>query len=1631
MDFLFAQSPVSQVDSADVTQSFHPGLIRVDLSITTPKPTSWVGEITLSRGAFADPIPLGINATSGTDFFFSNHSQNCLALCTRSPETFCGVETTIIAPRDSQLELKLADVANNQRYVRAIFVERLIDSSTSITLGDQGAVVEITRAPADELPVFIRRFSSSDQLNSSAIFRPNETISLSVIPRSSASKLTNDLVLVASARTLGTETPFWTDSCEAPLSQIQQNDVAASSPDGKFIPCVFNMTTPEKGGVFEITFELLSKVPNGRSRLTFPLSSPRKGRQEGTSIARRVVQGIVVQDSSNQTKTINSLRDVDGNLRGELLAIIDPTNPSWRKAFSKRRSLPFYKSTSGDVPLNEKIGGVFRSTFAVDDSAPQETFAANRSVEEADDNARFQQIAPVDEELVPSSSASTNGRVLGQAPSGNAYGSTPFNMNILGLGKADTSKENVELAEAQERFNFVRRWERDKFSTFLRNIDRHNWSMVADLWEKPISSGSSRPFSDEELKQFAPPQTKFLRLEANGKIGEHHENSNVYEKLASIGVRYDPISWEAYPLPIQELGKPHLLEIEYPTSFPQKLAVSILEQSPSGALLPTSQDAGIVVDSDPLSDRAKRDVSRFSMVFWPRTKTPVVLLSNASNQTPAAYGQIRVYRANDAEPQIATPNRGRIFSLAFTRPDICRQFSSSLKPSLFGLSGAEDWQAFDESISRLLYYLSAYNYDAAMLSVVADGSALYPSQLINPTPKYDGGVFLPSGGDQTRKDVLSLTAARFEAQGKSLIPLIKLNGTLPTLERRLALLRSNAVTDSERSAIEGIEWLGAGARRFVDSRQSRDGSGTYYNVLHPEVEKQVLAIVQELVSRCSSFSSFGGLALDVGTNGWLALPDDLYYGMDDVTIARFVRESNLESSLADKPGCNVQDLLLFKGTERYRQRAEFISSFCRDEWIEWRIEALYKFYSKIRATIAASRSDVRLFLDASSALDGSNCQDVLFPRLGGNSKLRYSLRLVGLDPVRYASISSQKKRFSGISQAGFVAGVPSGETWDSTIVLLRPEKVSQTKPFVRSALDYELKTPEAISLFARDYAFPGVSFQHETDPNRLYDFDLTSPFPASVVELNTRALPAGFENRRRFARTLAVADCLCFFDGGDAVPFGQEESLRDWVYVFKSLPAVPFKTWRPKSETSGKSTADDKNLVESEENVEAPEKSIQPIVARYYRNSRETWIYLLNAAPFHTNVKMTISRKNKSRHEVFTGLRQDEPIAVSDSIIWTFTATPYDLVALRIEDPQATLESIDVTRPAEICGAEGRLRRTAHDFVNRIVAAKKGLDHPIRNGGFEETFAPIAPVSNIEEKTPDKANLLGLVPPQTLLFKKSRETSENSQVDPKVPSTDTSHPDVYDMTNIPGWSVFGPNDFDARLDTNVVKDGRASLKLSSKQNSGRIVSQPFAPPTAGRLCIQISVGVAKGARELPLDICLIGRKSGEYYFRSLSIGSALLKKMEKQGAEPDESGIIWHTDVVFFDRLPFDGLDNLSLCFELKGRGEVWLDQIRLYRLAFATTEQTELMKLIHTAEFRASKERVIDLMFMLDSYWAELLRDQLPDDSPLLASVRRQTAFVAEAPQERLPDVPSTKNEQDEKSSKGWSRLKFWQSLK
>jgi hypothetical protein len=1619
----FAQT---SAETLDPNLSFHPGLIRVDFSITSSRPTRWVGEIRLSRGSFADLVPLGISASSGSDFYFSDASRNCLLLRTNSPATFCGVETTIIAPRDSRLEVRLLNVDSNRQIYKTIFVERLIDSSTSISLDDQNnSVIEITRAPADELPVFIRKFDANAQFDSPALFKPNETFTLTVVPRSSSTKLSNDLTLVATAKYSDSGAVFWNDSREVPLSLIQQNDVAVSSPSGRLSSCNFNITTPGQSGVFDVTLELFSKTSGSHGRLSLPLPSSRKSRPEGTLIARRVVEGVVLSDASNETETKDALEEVDGNLRGELLSIIDPTNPTWYKTFSKRYSLPFIRSSSNGASNNEKTGKLLRSTFAVNENESQDhddrrqTFAESNSVPE------YRQIEPLSDSMASNISSPSRGYVLGQSPGSNS-GSVPFNVNIFGIGKTDSSKDSAELTEAQRRLNLVRRWEGDGFNSFLRSLDRSSWNMTGDLWDKQLSSGSSRLFNTEELRQFAPPQRNFVRLAPNNENQDtHNANNKALEALASFGIRYDSVSWEAYPIPIQEPGKPHLLEIEYPTNFPQKLGVSILEQSFSGALLPSGNDSGIVVDDNPFSDRASRDVSRFTMVFWPRTKTPVILVSNCSVATPAAYGQIRIYRASDEETKTSTPNRGRIFGLTITKPNLCEQFSTVLQPSFFGIEGAENWKSFDDAISRALYYLSAYNYDVMALSVVADGSSLYPSALINPTPKFDGGVFLATGGDQERKDVLSLAASKFESQGKSLIPIIKLNSTTPGLEARLNMLRSNAVSERDRATLEGIEWIGIDARRLIDSRRDSEGGGPYYNVLHPEVEKEVLAIVRELVSRCAPYNSFGGLALDVGSDGWLALPDDVYFGLDDETIARFIRESNLQNMLLDKTGGHAQELLQFKGPERYRRRAKFIRDFCLNEWLNWRADALCGFYRKVRETVAAIRPDARLYLIATNALDGPFCQATLYPTLNGSSRLREALRLIGLDPVRFATLSERKPAFGGVSQVGFVSGVAAGETYDSSIALLRPETVALTSPFSKTAIVDELATPDAISLFSAGQAFPGAVFLHESEKKGLYDFDLLSPFHASFAELNTVALPADYDNRRRFARTLAVSDCLCFFDGGDLLPLAQEESLRDWIYAFKSLPAVPFRTWNPKQETVGSSSrgVEDSSLAEA--NAEPNEKSIQPLVVRYYRNSRETWIYVLNAAPFHTNVKMTISRKSKVPFKTYMGLRHEEPISVSDSLVWNFTATPYDLVALRVADPKARIDSVNVTCPEEICGPNGRMHQTVQDFVDRVVAAQKGLEIPLKNGDFEEIAA--TEVTNVSdaENSSDRTNLFKLEIPQSSLFKKSHKNEDNTVQTPEQ-GIGQSKNDLFDPTHIPGWRAFGPNDVDVRLDREIVRNGSASLKISSKQSSGGVISQPFPSPATGRLCAQINLGVPQDTRDAQINVYLSGRKNGAPFNRRIEMGPTIMKKLRDPNLVRDDSSVVWFSEVLLFDRLPLDGLEDLALRFELAGNGVVWLDHIRLYRLAFASSEQSELMKLINTADYRAYKGRVLDVMFMLDSYWARLLKDQIPDDSPIMTARTPRTAIVAEKEQENISKDES-KSDNDKSNKSGWSRFKIW----
>src|SRR5262249_59643454 len=92
------------------------------------------------------------------------------------------------------------------------------------------------------------------------------------------------------------------------------------------------------------------------------------------------------------------------------------------------------------------------------------------------------------------------------------------------------------------------------------------------------------------------------------------------------------------------------------------------------------------------------------------------------------------------------------------------------------------WHTFFQGGTRLVQYLRHVGYNALMLSVFADGSTIYPSQILEPTPRYDTGVFFATGQDPGRKDAVELLFRLFDREALVLIPALHFASPLPGLE---------------------------------------------------------------------------------------------------------------------------------------------------------------------------------------------------------------------------------------------------------------------------------------------------------------------------------------------------------------------------------------------------------------------------------------------------------------------------------------------------------------------------------------------------------------------------------------------------------------------------------------------------------------------------------------------------------------------------------------------------------------------------------------------------------------------------------------------------------------------------------
>ena len=1055
-------------------------------------------------------------------------------------------------------------------------------------------------------------------------------------------------------------------------------------------------------------------------------------------------------------------------------------------------------------------------------------------------------------------------------------------------------------------------------------------------------------------------------------------------------------AWEAYAIPINEPGKPHYLEVDYLSGIPQTLGISIVEPTISGGLFPATIDSGIYVARELVTDNLDGQTMQHRILFWPKTKTPIILMTNQNVEQSAVYGGMRIYRAPDVFPQSQRSagaetaighKQSRLFAAYLHRPNFCDNFSATRMSGHIPNVGVTDWETFYQGISRTVQYMRMTGCGGLMVSVASDGSCLYPSELLSPTPRYDSGAFLANGEDPVRKDVLYALATAFDRENLTLIPAIDFCMPLPALEAQVRRNDNTALTVTP--AESGIAVIGPYGNPLADhyAGQNQTGRAPYYNLLNPKVQNAMLDVVRELVAKSAKHPSFGGVAVQLSPEGYAMLPEE-YWGLDDDTIRRFSRDTHIEV-----PG---------EGPSRFAMRAEFLRSQRLEQWLRWRAAQVSDFYRRMAEIVTEARPDAKLYLAGAKMFDSPLCQRLFAPSLTQPGSVYQAMAYHGFDISAYQT--------------------------NSDIVFMRPEKVVAESQLAKIAANLELTHADMGAVFQQmtsqrsDFA---CLFYHQPIERTLPGFDAKSPFQPANSWFSIEAVPAAEQNRMRFVRHLARHDVTDFFDGGVMLPLGEEDAIRDFITQYQMLPRARFQT------------------CDSGEN-----DSTQPVTVRYINTERGTYCYVVNDAAFSVPVKITFEARQGTKLTPLSSQREIGQLRViSNGFEWSQTLQPYDFVAFVISDVKGKPSEVNVSCPANIAGTNGRLNKQLKQLYDRIWYARNWLEwEKLPNPGFEMTLeqwaAYMADQHWVQQQNPaittpngdalpgehDNAqskprSFAALPRPQFGNFFAGRDANINAgelaaQSQGQQQGQGQAVGVAADVLRgghnaiIPGWQVEGDATFQAVVDAQKYHEGTNSLRLTAQQAGGRLVSIPFEAPQTGRLFVSFWVGISENAEQLPLKLVVQGQYNDHPLVRSATIGPAIWHTISQV---PPVDGLRWHPVVIQFKDLPLTGIDSLTVQFEMYGAGTVWVDDLRLYHLAFTDAEHTLLQRMAKVAGYRLSIGRISDAVSIFDGYWSQLLAENLPNIDEIVA---QQAAAAAVATAQPQPEAPPPVAEEPKKKT-------------
>lgn len=431
----------------------------------------------------------------------------------------------------------------------------------------------------------------------------------------------------------------------------------------------------------------------------------------------------------------------------------------------------------------------------------------------------------------------------------------------------------------------------------------------------------------------------------------------------------DP-AWEAVVVPGAVPGRPHLLEIDYPTDQDAAVGVCVLEPNELGVVEQVVWAGGFEARKPGFGEPTGMD--RYQHVFWPRTKTPMVVLVNLSTRQEVMLGRLRVLSGPAHLPasMVWSPaSTGKRLLGFLSTPDMARFGVSSSLDEETGRP-VDDWAKLLAATERMAALLKHQAAAGAMVTVYAEGTPAWPSRVHSGGIHWDNGQLAQSGRHASTKDHLELLCRIFGREELELVPAIECSGPLAVLEALRLRGGSTAV---------GIECVGADGEP-----PAGDPHQVHYNVLDPRVQDAVEQLVLDLARRVADRSAVAGIALTCPHDGWLHLPG-VAWALDDATIARFMSETGVEMPT--------------EGSGRFAERAALVNGPAKEAWLEWRCAQVAAFHRRLADAVASEAGALDVQIVPTTLLSQGPLARRFRPSLTASGGDLGLLREIGFDPA--------------------------------------------------------------------------------------------------------------------------------------------------------------------------------------------------------------------------------------------------------------------------------------------------------------------------------------------------------------------------------------------------------------------------------------------------------------------------------------------------------------------------------------------------------------------------------------------------------------------------------------------------------